>query len=156
MIIDAKDEATTLRKTNAFVMMVLLIIIVGTFLWIQIDATVKFIIIGVSIAATLIYYWFQYKMEYTYFYFSNNRKDLIFRFYSLRIFSGKPKTIEIPKINFVKYDISTCFFDKKDSLVLFQRTPKGVVKYPPIPLTLLNKKQKTELKRALFAEIAKV
>ena len=57
------------------------------------------------------------------------------------------------KASFAKYDIVTGFFNQKDSLVLYQKTPKGVAKYPPIPLTLLNKKQKTELKRTLFAEI---
>jgi len=152
MIIDSKDEATILRKTNAFVMMVLAIVIVGTLLWMQIETTIKYAIVGVSVTASLVYYWLQFKMEYTYFYFSNNRKDLIFRFYSLHIFSGKPRTIEIPKTTFLKYDILTGFFDKKDYLVLYQKTPKGVVKYPPISLTLLNNKQKTELKRALFTE----
>jgi len=155
MIIDAKDEATTLRKTKAFVMMVWLALIVVTLLYIPVDATYKAVIYIVSSISFLIFYWFQYKMEYTYFYFSNNNKNLIFRFYSLRIFSGKPKTIEIPKKNFMKYDILTSFFDKKDFLVLYQKTPKGVVKYPPIPLTLLSNKQKTELKRALFAEVFK-
>jgi len=155
MIIDAKDEATTLRKTKAFVMMVCLVLIVVTFLYIPIDFTLKLIVNSAAAVAFVIFYWFQHKMEYTYFYFSNNNKNLIFRFYSLRIFSGKPKTIEIPKKNFMKYDILTSFFNKKDFLVLYQKTPKGIVKYPPISLTLLNKNQKTELKRALFAETAK-
>jgi len=152
MIIDAREEATTFRKTKAFVMLVYMLLIVITVAFLRIDVIYKTIIISVSSVLFLMFYWFQYKMEYTYFYFSNNRKNLIFRFYSLRVFSGKPKTIEIPKKSFFKYDILTSFFNKKDSIILYQKTPKGIVKYPPISLTLLNSEQKTELKRALFAE----
>jgi hypothetical protein len=100
-------------------------------------------------ALFLLFYWYQYKMEYTYFYFSNSSNNLVFKFYSLRNLYGKPKTIEIAKTNFVKYDIVTDFLGKKEALVLYQKTPKGIAKYPPISLTLLTPKQKTELTQVL-------
>jgi len=103
----------------------------------------------------IVLYFFQVKMDYKYFYFSNNSKNLVFRFYSLRNFAGKPQSIEIPKQDFVKYDIVMSFFNKKESLILYQRTPKGIATYPPLSLTILNQKQKTELKRTLFAEVSK-
>jgi hypothetical protein len=156
MIIDTKEEASTLRKTKNFaviiyILLCVLTVIPGFAFSSKLDPSIKFIICGALSVAFLIFYWYQYKMEYTYLYFSNNSSNLVFRFYSLRTLYGKPKTIEIAKTNFVKYDIITSFFDKKDSLVLYQRTPKGIAKYPPIPLSLLTKQQKTELKRALFA-----
>jgi galactitol-specific phosphotransferase system IIB component len=126
---------------------------VVTAAFLPVNLVFKFVICGMLSVIFLIFYWFQYKMEYSYFYFSNNGNNLIFRFYSLRHLYGKPKTIEISKMNFVKYDIVTSFFDKKDLLVLYQKTPRGVAKYPPISLTLLSKNKKTELKRALFAII---
>ena len=88
------------------------------------------------------------------FLFSNNNKNLVFRFYSLRNLYGKPKTIEIFKSEFCKYDIVSGFFNGKESLVLYRKTPKGIAKYPPISLTLLTKKQKTDLKRVLYAASA--
>jgi len=151
MIIDTKEEALTLRNTKTFVVIAFSVIIIVTVAFAPFNQMTKSIIFGVLSVAFLIYYWLQYQMHYTYFYFSNNSKNLVFRFYSLRFFSGKPKTIEISKSSFFKYDIVTDFFNKKDSLVLFQKTDRGIAKYPPISLTLLSKKQKTELKRALFA-----
>jgi len=151
MIIDTKEEALTLRNTKAFVVMVFIVLLIVTVVFAPFDQMFKTITYGILSAAFLIFYWFQYQMHYTYFYFSNNSKNLVFRFYSLRFFSGKPKTVEISKASFWKYDIVTNFFNKKDSLVLYQKTNKGIAKYPPISLSLLSKKQKTELKRALFA-----
>jgi len=151
MIIDTKEEASTLRKAKAVVTGLILALIALTGIYLPVAVIFRFIICGVLSVVFLIFNWFQYQMEYTYFYFSDKGKNLIFRFYSLRNFFGKPKTIEMSRTSFVKYDIITGFFNKKDSLVLYQKTPKGVAKYPPISLTLLTKKQKTELKRALFS-----
>jgi len=151
MIIDTKEEASTLRKAKAVVLGLTLASIALTGIYLPVDVIFRFIICGVLSVIFLIFNWFQYQMDYTYFYFSNKGNNLIFRFYSLRNFLGKPKTIEFSREKFVKYDIVTGFFNQKDSLVLYQKTPKGVAKYPPISLTLLTKKQKTELKRALFA-----
>ena len=151
MIIDTKDEASTFWKTKTFVIIVYSVLVVITTVFIPVDKTFKIITCGVLSVIILGLYWLQYKMEYNYFYFSNNNKNLVFKFYSLRNFYGKPKTIEISKISFLKCDIMTSFFNKKESLVLYQKTSKGVAKYPSISLTLLSKNQKTELKRALFA-----
>jgi hypothetical protein len=151
MIVDTKEEASTLWKTKAVVIAFILVLMASTAIYLPVAIVFKYIICGVLSVILLLFYWSQYQMEYTYFYFSNTGKNLIFRFYSLRNFHGKPKTIEISRISFLKYDIVTGFFNQKESLVLYQKTPRGVAKYPPISLTLLSKKQKTELKRALFS-----
>jgi hypothetical protein len=150
MIIDTKEEATTLWRTKTFVIAVYSVLAVVTAAFLPIDPTARILICAGLSVIFLAFYWFQYKMAYTYFYFSNNNKNLVFRFYSLRNFYGKPRTIEIAKMSFMKYDITASFFNKRESLVLYQKTAKGVAKYPPISLTLLSKNQKTELKRALF------
>ena len=151
MIIDTKEEASTLWKAKAVIIGLVLALISLTAIYLPVDVIYRYIICGALSLIFLIFYWFQYQMEYTYLYFSDNGKNLIFRFYSLRNFYGKPQTIEISKMSFVKYDMVTSFFNIKESLVLYQKTPKGIAKYPPISLTLLSKKQKTELKRALFS-----
>ena len=154
MIIDTKEEASTLRKTKTFVIIVYAILIAFTVIFIDVGPLL-YLICGVLSLVFVLFYWFQYNMEYTYFYFSNNSKSLVFKFYSLQNFYGKPKTIEIPKSHLVKYEILMSFFNRKDSIVLYQKTAKGTAKYPPISITLLNKKQKTELKRTLFSEISR-
>ncbi|GHT78191.1 hypothetical protein FACS189464_1210 [Bacteroidia bacterium] len=150
MIIDTKEEATTLWRTKTFVVIVFILLVFMILFLLDRNATVKTLIVGALSLTFLSFYWYQYMMEYNYLYFSNNGKNLLFRFYSLRNLHGKPKSIEIAKLNFYKYDITTAFFDKKEYLILYQKTPKGIAKYPPISLTLLSRNQKTELKRALF------
>ena len=151
MIIDTKEEASTLRRTKMFVVIVYVVSIMVTAIFLQLGKAIELAIYIVFSVLFLIFYWFQYMMQYTYLYFSDNSKNLVFKFYSMRLFYGKPKTISISKANFLKYELEMSFFNKKESLLLYQKTDKGVAKYPPISLTLLSKKQKTELKRALFA-----
>ncbi|MDR3093995.1 MAG: hypothetical protein LBU62_05055 [Bacteroidales bacterium] len=149
MVVDTKEEASTLWRTKIFVVAVFIGLVFAVVL-VDWNTTLQMLLVGIFSLIFLGFYWHQYKMEYSYFYFSNNGKNLVFRFYSLRNLHGKPKSIEIAKLNFYKYDITTAFFDKKEYLILYQKTPKGIAKYPPISLTLLNRNQKTDLKRALF------
>ncbi len=151
MTIDTKEEASTLWRTKAVVVAIFSVLIIVIVFFIPLGSVIRSIICGALSLIFLFFYWYQYKMEYTYFYFSNATQNLVFKFYSLRNFYGRPKTIEISKMSFSKYEFITGFFNKKESLVLYQRTPKGVAKYPPISLTLLKKSQRTELKRALHA-----
>ncbi|MDR1865840.1 MAG: hypothetical protein LBR08_09765 [Bacteroidales bacterium] len=154
MIIDTKEEASTLWRTKTFAVIVFVVAVLVIIFVVSIDSNLKTALLGGLSLIFLAFYWFQYKMEYTYFYFSSNNNNLVFKFYSLRNLYGKPKVIEISKLSFLKYDIESVFFGKKDLLVLYRKTPKGVAKYPPISLTLLSKKQKTELKRTLYAASA--
>ncbi|MDR2916025.1 MAG: hypothetical protein LBV74_14570, partial [Tannerella sp.] len=95
MIIDTKEEATTLWRTKTFAIAVYSVLVVVTAVFLPIGKTTGiFICAGLSVIF-LACYWFQYMMEYTYFYFSNNSKNLVFRFYSLRNFYGRPRTIEM-------------------------------------------------------------
>ena len=149
MVIDTKLEASTLRKTKAFVMIVYVVLFVVNIAFFRIEPAVKILICCILSVFFLIFYWYQYNMKYTYFYFSDNNNAYVFKFYLLQFFFGKPQTIEIPKKNFVKYEIITNFFGKRNSLVLYQKTPKGIAKYPPISLTALNKKQKKDLDNSL-------
>ncbi|MDR1666230.1 MAG: hypothetical protein LBS03_00840 [Bacteroidales bacterium] len=150
MIIDTKEEASTLWRTKTLFVALFLVAILCVVFIVDLETQWKTMVAGGLALVFLFFYWFQYRMEYTYFYFSNNGKNLLFRFYSLRNLYGKPQSIEIAKLNFYKYDIVSAFFNKKEYLLLYQKTPRGIAKYPPISLTLLTKKQKTELKRALF------
>ena len=151
MIIDTKNEASALQKTKGIVVIFYIVPLVVTAFFLPLEPTLKWVIYGAFSVLYLCFFWFQYNMKYSYFYFSNNGKNLVFKFYSLRIFSGKPQTIEISKLNFVKYELISEFFNKRTSLVLFQKTPKGIAKYPPISLTLLSKTQKKDLLNVLSA-----
>lgn len=153
MIIDTREEATTLWRTKTFAVVLFTLSLVLITVFASVSSEIKILACGGVGLIFLALYGYQYMMRYTYFYFSNNNKNLVFRFYMLHGFRDKPKTIEIAKINFYRYEIISEFFGRRESLILYQKTPKGIAKYPPISLTLLTKNQKTELKRALYATL---
>jgi hypothetical protein len=66
-----------------------------------------------------------------------------------KIIKPKPKMVRIPKSSYVKYKIESSLFGKKKALYLFQRTKKGIVKYPPIYVNSLKKEEMEQLKQAL-------
>lgn len=74
---------------------------------------------------------------------------LIFRYYSLRIFSAKHKSIEIPLSDFIGFEIATSFKGLKKSLILFQKMKGKKAKYPPISISALTKEQVVELEAFL-------
>lgn len=84
-----------------------------------------------------------------YFYFSDTGTNLIFRFYPLQFFSAKKQSFEIPKRDFVKFEIKSSFLKMKKSLIVYQKLRKGVAKYPAISISGLSRQDKTKLKSQL-------
>ena len=73
----------------------------------------------------------------------------ILRYYSLRIFSAKHKSIEIPLADFMGFEITKSFKGLKKNLVLFQRIKGKKAKYPPISISALKKEQIAEFETFL-------
>ena len=101
----------------------------------------SFIIIGVFVLLLILHN----LRDFHYIYFSDNGNDIVFKFYSMRIFSGKKNTIEIHKKDFVKYQTNSSLFKVRDYLIIYQKLKKGIAKYPPISITGLSKKDKAKL-----------
>ena len=96
-----------------------------------------------------------YLRDYHYIYFSDNGNKIVFRFYSMQLFSGKKQTIEMYKKDFVKFQTSSLLFKMRDYLIVYQKLKKGIAKYPPISITGLSKKDKANLKNQLSLNISK-
>ena len=105
----------------------------------------SFIIIGVFVLIIILN---NYR-DFHYIYFSDNGNNIVFKFYSMKIFSGKKSTIEIHKKDFVKFQINSSLFKMRDYITIYQKLKKGIAKYPPISITGLSKKDKTNLKNQL-------
>jgi len=99
---------------------------------------------------------FQYFLNLCYIYYSDEGTKLIFRFYSLRIFSGRKSSIEIPKNGFVRFEIKRSYLGLKRKLYLHQQMRSGVAKYPPIPITSLTKEERTAIHNSLSRHVQKV
>ncbi len=105
----------------------------------------SFILIGVFVLIII----FNNFRDFYYIYFSDNGNNIVFKFYSMRIFSGKKNTIEIHKKDFVKFETNSSLFKMRDYIIIYQKLKKGIAKYPPISITGLSKKDKTKLKNQL-------
>lgn len=59
------------------------------------------------------------------------------------------KAIEIPKSQFVKYEIKKSNLGLRTSIILYQRTKKGIAKYPPVAINTLTKSERRDMFDAL-------
>lgn len=98
---------------------------------------------------------YSYFLNLNYIYYSDNGHSIIFRYYSLRIFSSRKNSIEIPKKDFIQYDFEKKNFNLKETLVLYQGIKTGVAKYPPISISSLTKEEKIKLKKSLSRYVKK-
>jgi hypothetical protein len=80
-------------------------------------------------------------LTYNFIYFSDAGKIIMLRYFHVRYFNNSYKSIEIPKNTLYKYELKTSFFKLKQELVLFQKTAKGIAKYPPVSLSSLKKNE---------------
>ena len=110
------------------------------------------ILLGIFVLILL----FQYFLNLCFIYYSDEGNNLIFRFYSLRIFSNKKNSIEIPKNSFVRFETKKNSLGLKASLFLYQQMRSGVAKYPPIPITSLTKEERRIIHDSLSRYVKKV
>jgi len=153
MIIENSKTAIRIRLRTFFatVIVVALIAIIYTTrilinpIWGLNKSHWSFIIIGVFVLILILHNF----RDFHYIYFSDNGNNIVFRYYSMQIFSGKKNTLEINKKDFVKFQTNSSLFKMKDYLIIYQKLRKGIAKYPPISITGLSKKDKTNLKNQL-------
>ncbi len=153
MIIDTQKSTITiqLRKLIFLFLLVLFLVIIYTTnimsepLWgiernyFALTATALFIL----------YYLISYLRDTNYFYFNNNSSKIIIRYYSLKPLSSNQNSLEINKSDFYKYEIKNSFAGFLKYLIIYQRTMKGIAKYPPISISILKKKDVDQLIREL-------
>ncbi len=89
-------------------------------------------------------------MKVPYFVSYNDHGDVIvMRYYPLSLFNSKKNSIEIPKQQFVKYELKPFFFGRYQKIILFQHFRNKVVGYPPISLSALNEEDKSRILASL-------
>jgi hypothetical protein len=84
-----------------------------------------------------------------YFEFDDTTDVLILRNYPISLFNSKKNSFEIPKQHFVKYEIKKYFFGLEEKLIVYQLYRNKVAKYPPIPLSAVNREDRKKVKAAL-------
>lgn len=80
-------------------------------------------------------------LSYQYVFFSDDGPCLVFRYFPAGITGGRKNTVEINKASFAGYKVETKTFGLRKSLILFQKVPSGMAKFPPIYISALTKNQ---------------
>lgn len=84
-----------------------------------------------------------------YVYYNDSGDKIVMRYYPVRVLNKHKHSIEIPKGKFAGFEIEKFFFGLKERIFLFQKTQKGVARYPGINLSAVDKKDRDEIKKSL-------
>jgi hypothetical protein len=153
MIIDTQKSTIgiQLRKLVFMVLLVLFLVLLYTTTYFEEP------VLGIdrnkyAVAATILYiayYMISFLRDINYFYFNNNSSKIIMRYYSLRPLSNDQNSLEVSKQEFQKFEIKKMLGGFRKYLIIYQRTAKGIAKYPPISISILKKKDVEQLTREL-------
>jgi len=81
--------------------------------------------------------------------FSDQGEMIIFRYYPLSLFNSRKLSIEIPKKQFVRYELNPFFFGRYQKITLYQHFRKRVVPYKPISLSAVDEEDRKRILNAL-------
>jgi hypothetical protein len=82
----------------------------------------------------------------------NDSGDMIvFRYYQMSLFTSKKHSIEIPKKQFIKYELQPFLFGTQQKIILYQNFRNKIAKYPPISLSAVDKEDRQKIIDSLSA-----
>jgi len=153
MIIDTQQKVfkTHLRRMItllSFVIIVLAVILIGKLPY-KVLGFNKYqwaIVISVIYILVLV---LEGVFELNYFYFSDDKDTLTFRYFSLGYFNTRKSSIEIPKSEFLTYDIKEYLGGRKTKIILHRSVKSNDAKYSPVCLSILSEKELEQLKTIL-------
>jgi len=88
-------------------------------------------------------------LKYRYIYFSDDGKQIIFRYYSVGFLSGKKSSVEIPKNEFAGYSINKRFTGLIRSIILYRLMRNKKASYPPVYISSLTRSELNKITEAL-------
>ena len=112
----------------------------------NIDKILLTVIIAAFYILTII---FNVIRDFNYIYFSDDGEKIVFRYFSLSIFTQKKSSIEIPKGSFAGYKIEKSLIGLIEKIVLLQQLERKIARYPAVSITALNSQQKKNLINSL-------
>ncbi|HDZ40352.1 MAG TPA: hypothetical protein ENH59_01545 [Bacteroidetes bacterium] len=88
-------------------------------------------------------------LKYRYIYFSDDGKNIIFRYYSVGFLSGKKSSVEIPKHEFAGYKIKKSFMGLLKAILLYRMIGTKKASYSPVYVSSLSKSELKKINKAL-------
>jgi hypothetical protein len=81
--------------------------------------------------------------------YSDKGDMIIMRYYPLSLFTSKKHSIEIPKRQFVKYELEDFLFGTQQKIILYQHFRDRIAKFPPISLSAVDKDDREMILQSL-------
>lgn len=122
--------------------------IIGLGIYLYFEKISNVFILGFISALIIIYITILFR-KLNYLYLENTSNKIIVRYYSAFPLLRKYKSFEIPTEQFLNYEIKSFLFGFNKYVQFSVKTQKGVLKYPPVSITLLTKKQVNSLVKIL-------
>jgi len=80
-----------------------------------------------------------------YVYYNDSGDMIIFRYYQMSLFTSKKHSIEIPKKQFIKFELESFLFNTQQKIILYQHFRNRVAKYPPISLSAVDREDREKI-----------
>lgn len=93
--------------------------------------------------------WINYMKHPYYVSYNDQGEMLVIRYYPVSMFTSKKNSIEIPKKQFVKYELKPFFLKSQHYLILYQNFREKVVPYPRISLSAMEKEDREKMLKSL-------
>jgi hypothetical protein len=146
MVINNKELSTQIRFGFMIGVLIYLAILVLSFVlhW---DDSHRFQLIWSIVFFLMMVFFFT--KGYNYIFFNPDGSKIILRYMPLQPFLYGNYSVEIPKQEFVKYEVKTSYFGLRTSIILYQKTERGLSKYRPISLASLKKSERRDMLEVL-------
>ncbi|MFN8240661.1 MAG: hypothetical protein U0X39_07915 [Bacteroidales bacterium] len=89
-------------------------------------------------------------LNYQYIFYSDEDDKIIVRYYNTGIATGKKNSVEIRKDVFAGYKVEKKLLGLDRQVILFQKVPKGIAKYPPLHIGALTKSERGKILNSLY------
>jgi len=137
-----------LVMTMVFALIILLLVFVSWFDNPDLPITKYHIVILISVVYLAIN-WLNYlKRPYVVSY-NDQGEMLVVRYYPVSMFTSRKNSIEIPKQQFVKYELKPFLFKSQHYLILHQNFRGKVASYPRISLSAMEKEDREKMLQSL-------
>jgi len=93
--------------------------------------------------------WVNYMKRPYYVAYSDQGGTIVVRYYPISMFTSRKNSIEIPKQQFVKYELRPFFLKTQHYLILYQNFREKVVPYPKISLSAMEKVDREKMLKSL-------
>jgi len=137
-----------LVMTVLFTLVILLIIFLPWFddseLWLS-----KYHVIILISAIYIAVNWINYLKRPNFVFYSDHGEMIIVRYYPVSMFTSRKNSIEIPKKQFVKYELQPFLFRTQHKLILTQNFRGKEARYPAISLSALDKEDREKMLQSL-------